>query len=67
MVGVELVEMGEEMTCPCCWTEMIQSVYVGGDHDPTEECPECGYHEGCGKCDAAMRARLAERDAREEK
>lgn len=39
------------MNCPVCYTMMVSSPpRVGGDHDPIEECPKCGHHEGCSAC-----------------
>jgi hypothetical protein len=53
------LELGSEMPivmqynggrCDKCDGLLRESPYVGGDHDPIAECPNCGKHFGCWAC-----------------
>ncbi len=33
--------------CEKCGGELVESPYVGGNHDPIAECRSCGEHYGC--------------------
>ena len=40
----------EERKCDKCGGQLVESPYVGGDHDPYLECKGCGKHFGCSAC-----------------
>lgn len=42
-----------DIKCPKCKSENVsEEVYIGGEHDPSYSCDDCGAHIGCWKCDS---------------
>jgi hypothetical protein len=52
LVKSKIVIQFNNGVCERCRRELVESPYIGGDHDPIAECSNCGKHYGCWECDA---------------
>jgi hypothetical protein len=48
---VNMIDQFNNGVCEECGNPLVDSPYVGGDHDPIAICSVCCRHYGCWACD----------------